>query len=99
VKPTQIKIVRNQQVHIRWEDNSVSGISFETLRKACPCATCDEEREKKGDAYLPLFMLDQVTLLEIVPTGNYGLTFKWKDGHHTGIYEFPYLISLTENWL
>jgi len=99
VKPIQIKTSQNQQLEIKWEDNSVSGISFQTLRKYCPCATCDEEREKQGGSYIPLFMLDQVTIDSIVPVGNYGVTIKWKDGHGTGIYEFPYLINLTENWL
>lgn len=99
MKPTQIKISQNRQLEIKWEDNSVSGISFQTLRKFCPCATCDEEREQRNDSYVPLFMLDQVTLTSLVPVGNYGITIKWKDGHGTGIYEFPYLINLTEKWL
>lgn len=99
MKPIQIKNSQNQLLEVKWEDNSVSGISFQTLRKFCPCATCDEEREKSGESYIPLFMLDQVTIDSIVPVGNYGITIKWKDGHGTGIYEFPYLINLTENWL
>lgn len=99
MKPLQIKNSQNQLLEVKWEDNSVSGISFQTLRKFCPCATCDEEREKSGESYIPLFMLDQVTIDSIVPVGNYGITIKWKDGHGTGIYEFPYLINLTENWL
>ncbi|OIO14069.1 MAG: hypothetical protein AUJ54_14950 [Ignavibacteria bacterium CG1_02_37_35] len=99
MKPTKITTSRNQQMEIKWEDNSVSGISFETLRKYCPCATCDEEREKQTDTYIPLFMLDQVSLDSIVPVGNYGITLTWKDGHSTGIYEYPYLLNLTEKWL
>ena len=99
MKPLQIKNSQNQLLEVKWEDNSVSGISFQTLRKYCPCATCDEEREKSGESFIPLFMLDQVTIDSIVPVGNYGITIKWKDGHGTGIYEFPYLINLTENWL
>ena len=99
MKPLQIKNSQNQLLEVKWEDNSVSGISFQTLRKYCPCASCDEEREKSGESFIPLFMLDQVTIDSIVPVGNYGITIKWKDGHGTGIYEFPYLINLTENWL
>lgn len=99
MKPLQIKISQSQQLEIRWEDNSVSEISFQTLRKFCPCATCDTERELHSDSYIPLFMLDQVTLTSLVPVGNYGITINWKDGHSTGIYEFPYLINLTEKWL
>ncbi len=99
MKPIKIKTSQNQQLEIKWEDNSVSGISLQTLRKNCPCATCDEEREKSNATYIPLFMLDQVTIDSIVPVGNYGVTIKWKDGHGTGIYEFPYLINLTEKWL
>ena len=86
-------------MEIKWEDNSVSGISFQTLRENCPCATCDEERENKSETYIPLLLLDQVSLESIHPVGSYGITLKWKDGHSTGIYEFPYLINLTEKWL
>ena len=99
MKPIKIKTSQNKNLEITWEDNSVSQISFQTLRKFCPCATCDEEREKQGESYFPLFMLEQVSLGSIVPVGSYGITLKWKDGHSTGIYEFPYLINLTEKWV
>lgn len=99
MKPLKIKIAQHQKMVITWEDNSVSAISFQTLRKHCPCATCDEERENRGAGYIPLFLVEQVSLVAIEPVGNYGLSLKWKDGHSTGIYEFPFLISLTEEWL
>lgn len=99
MKPTQIKVFQNRQLQVRWEDNSVSGISFDTLRRSCPCATCEEEREQHGAAFHPLYLMDQISLDSVSPVGNYAITLKWKDGHSTGIYEYPFLISLTEKWL
>ena len=30
----------------------------------------------------------------MVPVGNYAIQPEWKDGHHTGLYTWPYLRGL-----
>jgi DUF971 family protein len=35
-------------VEIDWTDGHQSIYKFQYLRDACPCATCDDEREAQG---------------------------------------------------
>ncbi len=81
---------------IRWNDGSDSLINLQKLRNYCPCAICKSESDEKGKNFIPLFLLDQVTVTNIKQVGNYALSIEWKDGHNTGIYDYNYLISLTE---
>jgi DUF971 family protein len=51
-KPIAIKIhvSTNAGVDITWADGHASHYDFPYLRDACPCATCNDEREKKAEA-------------------------------------------------
>lgn len=51
-KPTSVKIhvSSGAGVDITWADGHASHYDFPYLRDACPCATCNDEREKKADA-------------------------------------------------
>src|SRR5271169_4044398 len=51
-KPTAIKIhvSTGAGVDITWADGHASHYDFPYLREACPCATCNDEREKKAEA-------------------------------------------------
>jgi len=64
------------------------------LRKKCPCATCLAERDSKGPLYIPLFTGDALTLKDVAQQGNYAIQLTWRDGHHTGIYDYAYLLDL-----
>ena len=100
-QPTNIDVdIKNSQVRITWADGLTSAYSLEYLRKICPCAVCNEQRNNQD----PLRVLrpDQVMAsgklaadhpAEMV--GNYALQFFWDDGHRTGIYTFEYLRKLT----
>src|ERR1700719_2678607 len=48
-KPASVKIhvTNGTGVDIVWSDDHVSHYDFAYLRDECPCATCNEEREKK----------------------------------------------------
>ncbi len=94
--PTHIEVdIKNSQVRIEWLDGLKSAYPLEYLRKICPCATCNEQR----DNHDPLRILkpDQIAVgklsgdhpIEMV--GNYALQFFWNDGHRTGIYTFDFL--------
>lgn len=94
---TNIEVdIRGREVRIDWADGQRSTFDFNTLRKICPCATCNEQRRNVD----PLRVLkpDQiVTKAELEPdnpaemVGNYALQFFWADGHRTGIYTFEFL--------
>ena len=87
-------------MEIDWDDEHKSIFPFQYLRDACPCATCDDEREKTGTAMgeapkkkaaaLPMFK-EPMRPAEVTPVGNYAISFVWNDGHKTGIYSWEYL--------
>lgn len=94
MQPVQIKIIGKKNLFIKWNDGKESMISLEKLRKFCPCAICLSEREKQSKTFIPILMESQVKVAEIKPVGSYAVSVVWKDGHSTGIYEYPYLRKL-----
>jgi DUF971 family protein len=101
--PVSFEILPNQ-LQVKWNDGLSTQHSLARLRKECPCATCRTERQKldspKGLTSLRVIQTDQVVkqaeLLEVIPVGRYALSFKWNDGHHTGIYAYEFLLSLAD---
>jgi DUF971 family protein len=99
--PTAIRIHKTSGagMEIDWEDGHHSRYSFQFLRDACPCATCDDEREKSGTDFgeppkqkgaLPMFR-EPARPIEVTPVGKYAISFGWNDGHRTGIYSWEFL--------
>ncbi len=97
MNPLQIKVIHKKELYIKWDDQTESNITLKKLRRFCPCATCAEEREKQSRTFIPLFPENQITLTNIGMVGSYAIQITWKDGHSTGIYEFPYLRQLANN--
>lgn len=87
-------------VEIEWKDGHLSVYSFPFLRDACPCALCNEERERDGRhpgdpikpvaGALPMFKA-AARPAEVKPVGKYAISFAWNDGHQHGIYSWEYL--------
>jgi DUF971 family protein len=94
MQPVQIKVNGNNHLLIKWDDKSESSIGLKKLRKLCPCATCITERENQSKSYIPLLMEDQFKVKSINQVGSYAISIAWKDGHNTGIYEYPFLKKL-----
>ncbi len=74
--------------------------NFSWLRDACPCATCHEERgatgrkpgEPKPQPATLLQMYKAPARPEsVAPVGRYAISFRWNDGHQSGIYSWDYL--------
>ena len=94
---TEIEIdLKQREVRIQWADGLLSTYGFDLLRKICPCAVCNEQRQNLD----PLRVLkpDQIVKkAELIPenpveaVGNYALQFFWADDHRTGIYTFEFL--------
>lgn len=93
----KIKLIDKTILSIHWDDNELSEINLQKLRKLCPCATCLAEREKQSSSYIPIFSGSQLQVKDISVVGNYALSILWNDGHNTGIYEFPFLKNLASN--
>ena len=83
---------------IVWKDGHRSVYAYDDLRRACPCATCREERGRSEPAdalrVLPAHALTRAELVGVEWVGWYAFRFRWADGHDTGIYAFDYLRSL-----
>jgi DUF971 family protein len=80
-------------VKIRWADGHESVYPARALRLACPCAGCVDEttgQRRVGARDVP----QNVVPVKIEPTGNYGMSVRWSDGHRTGIYAFDLLRKL-----
>jgi len=48
-KPMDVKVhvTTGEGVEITWSDGHLSRYPFQYLRDLCPCALCNDEREKK----------------------------------------------------
>src|SRR5262249_11653535 len=101
-KPASIRvhISNNAGVDITWSDGHVSHYEFVYLRDNCPCATCNDERDKKAplaetstaspsSSALPMF--NPKPLGQSPPqVGNYPVQIGFTDGPSTGIYSYDY---------
>jgi DUF971 family protein len=99
MRPKDIQQI-GQELAVRWEDDSESFIPLETLRRRCPCAGCQGEKDIMGNVYKnpprPLGPASFV-LTRIANVGGYAVQPVWADGHATGLYSFEYLQRLAAN--
>jgi len=97
VQPADIQHIGNE-LAIKWDDGSESYIPLESLRRHCPCAGCQGEKDVLGKVYknpaqpLPAAAFQ---LVRITGVGGYAIQPVWADGHTTGIYSFDYLKRIT----
>jgi len=105
-KPASVKIhvSSGAGVDIAWADGHASHFDFVYLRDHCPCATCNEERNKKdsfGEASpafasspaLPMFK-PKARAQSANAVGQYAIQISFSDGHSTGIYSYELLRSI-----
>lgn len=88
--------VVGQELAIRWDDGREDFLALSTLRRSCPCASCQGEPDALGRVVRPTTEIgpagDQLKRYEFV--GGYALQLHWADGHGTGIYSYAYLRGL-----
>ena len=99
-KSVKVNVTSGTGMEIEWKDGHCSNYSFVFLRDACPCALCQEEREKAGrlpgeppklaPGSLPMFKASAKPL-QTEPVGKYAIRFYWNDGHDLGIYSWAFL--------
>ncbi len=108
-KPASVKVhvTSNAGVDIVWSDSHTSHYDFAYLRDLCPCALCDDERNKKeavaghvaasqiapSSAVLPMFK-PRPRAQSATTVGAYAIQITFTDGHSTGIYSFDYLRTI-----
>jgi len=104
-KPTSVKIhvSSGTGVDITWADGHASHYDFAYLRDECPCATCNDERDKKAALNsatgmtslpaLPMFK-PRARAKAATQVGNYAIQITFTAGHSTGIYAYDHLRSI-----
>ena len=100
-KPKEITEFSDSALMVVWDDGHESLYLYEDLRKACPCARCNELRKSGKKGGLPFkrtIPLEtgsaHIRPRHIEPVGLYAIRFAWNDGHDTGIYTFDFLREL-----
>ncbi len=91
--------VIGSELALRWPGGQEDYIPLETLRRQCPCASCQGERDIMGNLHKPptrpygpgAFELKQGDFV-----GGYGYQPRWMDGHSTGIYSWDYLKRIAD---
>jgi DUF971 family protein len=85
---------------IDWSDGTRTFATWQVLRKNCPCASCNEQRQKPAD---PFKLLSDKEVAagdpqpaRMVARGHYAYQIVWTDGHDTGIYTLELLRKLGE---
>ena len=89
LQPTAVD-AQAESVEIKWSDDVVHQIDNVTMRLACPCATCNDQRLKDG---IPVPDAE-IRIMRMFPIGGYALGFEWSDGHSTGFYSYQLLREL-----
>ncbi|HJZ89255.1 MAG TPA: DUF971 domain-containing protein [Gemmataceae bacterium] len=98
LKPTALRR-EGDGLAVDWNDGARTFVTWRALRKACPCATCNEERQKPPD---PLRLVSDREVAagapqpaQMVARGHYAYQIVWNDGHNTGIYPIELLRQLS----
>ena len=100
--PADIQVdLKRKQVTITWTDDHVSRFTLKQLRQNCPCALCQDIRDRLTADPLQVLPEDQANASDTLDpqnpvqmVGQYALQLFWDDGHRTGIYTYTYLREL-----
>lgn len=94
--PTSIRRSDPSRVEIAWSDGVTTAFTAAQLRGLCPCAQCVDELSgvRRHD---PANVPADLTQADLALVGNYALSMRFSDGHHTGIYTFEFLRSRDPN--
>jgi ATP-binding protein involved in chromosome partitioning len=89
---TPLVITRSdpQRIEVEWSDGHKTVYSAAQLRGLCPCAVCVNEVSGTR-VHDPSTVPADLEQRDARMVGNYALTMTFSDGHHTGIFTFPFL--------
>ena len=94
--PTEIKLHQVSKIlEIHFDDGAAFQLPYEYLRVYTPSA--EALGHGPGQEILQVGKED-VSIKEIKPVGNYGISPKFSDGHETGIYTWNLLYKLGKDY-
>jgi DUF971 family protein len=98
VRPTNISADRQSAIlSVAWNDGHRTNYPLLALSAACPCAQCNDERQKLKTAGLDPaehYKPKSSYLEHIEPVGSYAINIVWKDGCRYGIYTWDLLLEM-----
>lgn len=94
IYPVHFDLKRDEALTVRWSDERVSVYPVGLLRRLSPSADAQQTREALAEN--PLTVLSSggdgpLHAERIEPVGRYAVRIVFSDGHHTGLYTWPYL--------
>jgi len=101
-KPKRIHVDRQGGwLEMDWKDDGLLRIMLPVVRRACPCALCEDLRQEEANGPdLQMIAPEQTPSVElkgVVTVGNYAIQISWADGHDTGIYTYSFLKQLAQD--
>lgn len=100
IQPSKIRRVDKINIEIQWIDGLLTTLSGETLRRHCPCATCQHVRtitsKTSSLQVVTQTLAEQTELEKLWAIGNYAIGIRFMDGHQTGIFTYSILRTLSE---
>ena len=90
----------DDNIAIKWNDDSESFILNKLLRDKCPCANCSGESDVFGNIYKSAVQQsdnNKYTINRYINIGHYAIRIVWQDGHNAGLYSFVFLKTLDDN--
>ena len=90
--PTELRVARDRKLlTVTFPGPAVYRLPAEMLRVLSPSA---EVQGHSPEQRVTVPGKRDVTIRDIVPTGNYAVRIVFDDGHDTGIFTWPYLEEL-----
>ncbi|MGV3755599.1 MAG: DUF971 domain-containing protein [Verrucomicrobiota bacterium] len=99
MRPLDIQQI-GDELAIKWDDQSESFIKLEKLRRLCPCAGCNGEKDIFGNVYknpTKPYSAKSFQLVRLAYVGGYALQPHWADGHGSGLFAYDYLKRAAES--
>ena len=91
MRPKKVTVQKsNQVIVLDWDDGGERILSFDQLRRHCPCAGCKQLDQART------LTPQEIELVDLHQAGNYALTLTWADGHRHGIYPWTLLREIPE---
>jgi DUF971 family protein len=97
--PKNLQVLGNE-LAIAWSDGAESYLKLTDLRRLCPCAECQGERDLLGRLMKPParpLTAESYQVRGTGPVGGYALQIFWADGHADGLYTYQKLREWGEN--
>lgn len=93
--PTEIRLGKDRRtLTVTFDDGRAFPLAAEYLRVLSPSA---EVQGHSPDQRITVSGKEDVLVTAIDPVGNYAVRLTFSDGHRTGIFTWPYLLTLGED--